>query len=75
LVILNQGKEFACNAGDLDLIPGLRKYPGEGKATHSMITSLKKKTIYQIFYPFFLNQLFFFFLLLSCLYYLHILDT
>ena len=24
------GKESACNAGDLDLIPGLRKYPGEG---------------------------------------------
>ena len=24
-------KEFACNAGDLDLIPGLGRSPGEGK--------------------------------------------
>ena len=24
-------KESACNAGDLDLIPGLGRYPGEGK--------------------------------------------
>ena len=24
------GKESACNAGDLDLIPGLRRYPREG---------------------------------------------
>ena len=24
------GKESACNAGDLDLIPGLGKFPGEG---------------------------------------------
>ena len=25
------GKESACNAGDLGLIPGLRRSPGEGK--------------------------------------------
>ena len=25
------GKESACNAGDLALIPGLGRYPGEGK--------------------------------------------
>ena len=25
------GKESACNAGDLGLIPGLGKHPGEGK--------------------------------------------
>ena len=25
------GKESACNAGDLDLIPGLESSPGEGK--------------------------------------------
>ena len=25
------GKEFACNAGDLDSIPGLGRSPGEGK--------------------------------------------
>ena len=24
------GKEFACNAGDLGLIPGLARSPGEG---------------------------------------------
>ena len=24
-------KKSTCNAGDLDLIPGLRRYPGEGK--------------------------------------------
>ena len=24
------GKESACNAGDLDLIPGLGRFPGEG---------------------------------------------
>ena len=25
------GKEFACNTGDLGLIPGLGRSPGEGK--------------------------------------------
>ena len=25
------GKESACNAGDLDSIPGLKRSPGEGK--------------------------------------------
>jgi len=25
------GKEFTCNTGDLDSIPGLRRFPGEGK--------------------------------------------
>ena len=25
------GKESACNAGDLSLIPGLGRFPGEGK--------------------------------------------
>ena len=25
------GKESTCNAGDLGLVPGLRRYPGEGK--------------------------------------------
>ena len=25
------GKEYACNAGDLGSIPGLRRSPGEGK--------------------------------------------
>ena len=27
---ISDGKESACNAGDLDLIPGLGKSPGEG---------------------------------------------
>ena len=31
------GKESACNAGDLASIPGLRRSPGEGKATHSSL--------------------------------------
>ena len=31
------GKESACNVGDLGLIPGLGRSPGEGKATHSSI--------------------------------------
>ena len=26
----SDGKELACNAGDLDLIPGLGRFPGEG---------------------------------------------
>ena len=31
------GKESACNVGDLGSIPGLRRSPGEGKATHSSL--------------------------------------
>ena len=33
------GKEYACDAGDLGLIPGLGRSPGEGKgkATHSSV--------------------------------------
>ena len=27
------GKEFACNAGDLGSIPGLGRWPGEGDGT------------------------------------------
>ena len=26
----SDGKESACNAGDLGLIPGLKRFPGEG---------------------------------------------
>ena len=32
-----QDKESACNAGDVGLIPGLGRSPGEGNATHSSI--------------------------------------
>ena len=31
------GKEFACNAGDLGLIPGLGRSPGEGKSYSSIL--------------------------------------
>ena len=31
------GKEFTCSAGDLGLIPGLGRSPGEGKGYHSSI--------------------------------------
>ena len=31
------GKESACNAGDVDLIPGSGRSPGEGMATCSSI--------------------------------------
>ena len=31
------GKESACRAGDLGLIPGWGRSPGEGKATQSSI--------------------------------------
>ena len=30
------GKESACNAGDLGYIPGLERYPGEGKGFTSI---------------------------------------
>ena len=33
----SDGKESACNAGDLGSIPGLGRSPGEGVATHSSI--------------------------------------
>ena len=33
----SDGKESAFNAGDVGLIPGLGRSPGEGNATHSSI--------------------------------------
>ena len=33
----SDGKESACNTGDLGSIPGLGIYPGEGMAAHSSI--------------------------------------
>ena len=33
----SDGKESACNAGDLGSVPGLGRSPGEGVATHSSI--------------------------------------
>ena len=35
------GKESACNAGDLGLIPGLVRSPGEGNGNHSSIFAWK----------------------------------
>ena len=35
------GKEFACNAGDLGSIPGLGRYPGEGKGYPLQYSGLK----------------------------------
>ena len=37
----SDGKESACNAGDLGLIPMLGSSPGEGKATQSSILAWK----------------------------------
>ena len=34
------GKESTCNAGDLSLIPGLRRSPEKEKATHFSIVSM-----------------------------------
>ena len=36
------GKESACNAGDPSLIPGLRRYPGEGKGYPLQYSGLEK---------------------------------
>ena len=35
------GKQSACNVGDLGSIPELRRFPGEGNATHASILSLE----------------------------------
>ena len=35
------GKESACNGGDLGLIPGLGRSPGEGNGTHSSILACR----------------------------------
>ena len=35
----SDGKEYACNAGDLSSIPGLGRCPGEGNATHSSVVA------------------------------------
>jgi len=37
----SDGKEYACNTGDLGSIPGLGRYPGEGMAAHSSILAWK----------------------------------
>ena len=37
----SDGKEYACNEGDLGSVPGLGRYPGEGMATHFSILAWK----------------------------------
>ena len=37
----SDGKQSACNAGDLDSIPGLGRSPGEGNGNHSSILAWK----------------------------------
>ena len=37
----SNGKESACNAGDLSSVPGSGRYPGEGNGTHSSILAWK----------------------------------
>ena len=39
--MVQNGKESACNARDLSLIPGLGRSPGEGNGTHSSILAWK----------------------------------
>ena len=38
---LSDGKEFACSAGDLGLIPGLGRFPGEGNGHPPQYSCLK----------------------------------
>ena len=40
----SDGKEFACNAGDLGLIPGLGRSPGEGNSYPLQYSCLEKPT-------------------------------
>jgi len=38
------GKESACNEGDLDSVPGLGRYPGEGKGYPLQYSGLENST-------------------------------
>ena len=40
------GKEFACQAGDLGSIPGLRRSPGEGTSYSLQYSGLENSTDY-----------------------------
>ena len=40
------GKESACNAGNLDLIPGLRRFPGEGNSYPLQYSGLENSMDY-----------------------------
>ena len=38
------GKESACNVGDLGLVPGLGRFPGEGKGYPLQYSGLENST-------------------------------
>jgi len=40
----SDGKEYACNGGDLGLIPGLERSPGEGNAYPLQYSCLENST-------------------------------
>ena len=40
----SDGKESACNAGDLGSVPGLGRYPGEGKGYPLQYSGLENST-------------------------------
>ena len=42
------GKESACNAGDLGLIPGLGKSPGEGNGSPLQYSGLENSMGYRV---------------------------
>ena len=42
----SNGKESACNAGDLGSIPGLGRSPGEGKSYSLQYSGLENSTDY-----------------------------
>ena len=42
----SDGKESACNVGDLDLIPGLGRSPGEGKGYPLQYSGLENSMEY-----------------------------
>ena len=42
------GKESACNAGDLSSIPGLERYPGEGKGYPLQYSGLENSMDYTV---------------------------
>ena len=51
----SDGKELACSAGDLGLIPGLGRCPGEGNGYPLQFNSLKMKACFP---PFLVNERF-----------------
>ena len=46
MVSISVCKESTCNAGDLSLIPGLERFPGEGKAYPLQYSGLENSMDY-----------------------------